>query len=369
MSLTHLQIQNVRNLAVATLDFAAGVNFVVGPNGSGKSSLLEAISILSRGRSFRTHQLRHVVTRGKEVLAVFGRVCPHEKSSDDIPIGFEYSTKIGTRAKIGFEPVRRVSELAGVLPVHYIGPEFLGLFAGSPQERRVFLDWGLFHVEHVYLGAYQRYARALKQRNAAIRLGGGPTQRSLAAAWDADLIETSDVLTTFRREYLSVLADTLSTLIPHMLNMAISSVELRFNQGWNAEAGTLKEALARNWERDLAAGSTQVGPHRADYRLYINGEAAKYCLSAGQMKVALCAFAFAQIGYAATRRNKKITLLIDDLPAELDEHHRGIVIDGLANLSCQIIATSTEKLLVCLDRLGAPDKMFHVEHGVIAATD
>lgn len=346
----------------ARLDFAPGVNFIVGQNGSGKSSLLEAVTILSRGRSFRTHQLRHVVARGKNEFTVFGKVRQREDSLDDTPIGFEYSTTLGTRGRIGFEQVRRISELVGVLPVSYIGPENLGLFSGSPQERRSFLDWGLFHVEQNYLATYQRYVRALKQRNAAIRLGSS-YPRELITVWDAELEETGEVLTSFRRDYLCALEVALGRLIAEILNVPVVAVELRFSPGWKTESGSIKEALARSLERDLFVGSTQVGPHRSDYRLYINGESAKHCLSSGQMKVALCAFVFAQISYAMAHRPALTTLLIDDLPAELDRHHRGRVIDALARLPCQIIAASTEKSLVCFDGLGAPEKMFHVEQG------
>ena len=362
MSLTHLKIQNLRNLATEALNFAPGVNFVVGPNGSGKSSLLEAVTILSRGRSFRTHQLRHVAARGQESFTLFGRVGSRDVGLDDTPIGFEFSSALGTRGKIGFENVRRISELAGVFPVSYIGPEVLGLFAGSPQERRACLDWGLFHVDQIYLSTYQRYARALKQRNAAIRLGGA-TERSLVTAWDAELADAGTVLTTMRDTYLSALQDALKDLLPKLLCLAVSDVELRFSAGWRTESGSLRDALTRSLERDLVLGSTQVGPHRADYRLYINGEPAKNHLSGGQMKISVCVFVFVQIRHAVLRQAGYPTLLIDDLPAELDQHHRGVVIDELAKLPCQIIAASTEKSLVCLEGFGAPEKTFHVEHG------
>jgi DNA replication and repair protein RecF len=365
MSLTHLKIQNLRNLATASLNFAPGVNFVVGPNGSGKSSLLEAVGILSRGKSFRTNQLRQVTARGQESFTLFGRVGSRHAGSEDTPIGFEYSLEGGTRGKIGFENVRRISELAGVFPVSYIGPEVLGLFAGAPQERRVVLDWGLFHVEQAYLTIYQRYARALKQRNAALRVGA-VTDRKLITAWDAELADSGEALTATRRIYLSELQNALNDLLPKLLRLPVSHVELRFGAGWRLEQDSLRDALTRSLERDLVIGATQVGPHRADFRLYINGEPAKNHLSGGQMKVAVCAFVFAQIRHAVLHKSSHPTLLIDDLPAELDYQHRGFVIDELAKLPCQIIAASTETSLVCLEGFGLPEKMFHVEHGTFA---
>src|SRR5215471_14999472 len=173
MSLAELRIADLRCLESATLEFSPELNLIAGENGAGKTSILEAIFLLGRGRSFRTRSSERLIRHGQPKLTVFGR-------TDDQPArfaGIEVSSDGGTRARINGEAAQSLLELSGILPVQAIDPEIHKLVDQGPERRRRWLDWLVFHVEPSFAIHWSRYNRALKQRNAALRAGSGALER------------------------------------------------------------------------------------------------------------------------------------------------------------------------------------------------
>jgi len=163
--LRRLRITDVRCLAEAELALDPARNYIYGPNGAGKTSILEAIYLLGRGRSFRTRQIRRLVRYGRSGLAVFGEVGDGPRLRR-IGVAFNQGR---LEKKIDGSAAAGTAALVEILPVHAIDPSSHELIQGGPSERRRFLDWGVFHVEHGYLDTWRRYRRLLGQRNAALK--------------------------------------------------------------------------------------------------------------------------------------------------------------------------------------------------------
>ena len=142
MTLRRLQVSDFRCLQSTELELDPHFTLISGPNASGKTSLLEAIHVLSRGRSFRTRHLNHVVRSGAEGFLVFGEAEVGERRS---LMGVEGSTK-GVRARMNGERVSSLADLAGALPVQVIDPEVHRLIEEGPSRRRRFLDLSLIHI-------------------------------------------------------------------------------------------------------------------------------------------------------------------------------------------------------------------------------
>src|SRR5882762_10866348 len=179
--LRRVQVTDFRCLQSAALDLDPRFTLISGPNASGKTSLLEAIYVLGRGRSFRTRRLDHLIGHGTEQFVVFGEI---DTADRQIPLGVEGSAS-GIRARIGGAKASSLAELAVALPVQIIDPEIHHLIEEGPSRRRRFLDWGVFHVEQSFVGHWQRYQQVLKQRNAALK---ARQPRAVVSVWDSDLI-------------------------------------------------------------------------------------------------------------------------------------------------------------------------------------
>src|SRR5271166_5070769 len=165
MSIRRVQVTDFRCLQSAALEFDPRFTLISGANASGKTSLLEALYVLGRGRSFRTRRLEHLIRRGSERFIVFGEV---DAFGRRVALGVEGSPA-GVRAKLGGAKATSLAELAPFLPVQIIDPEIHRLIEEGPSRRRRFLDWGVFHVEPQFVQHWQSYYQVLKQRNAALR--------------------------------------------------------------------------------------------------------------------------------------------------------------------------------------------------------
>jgi DNA replication and repair protein RecF len=361
MSLGQLSIQNLRCLHRAELELHPGRNLIVGANGSGKTSLLEAIFLLGRGRSFRTRNSERLVTHGESRLVVFGRTATSE-SSLPTALGVQVTRGEPTVAKIQGEFARSLAELSQALPVQVIDPGVHKLVEDSAYRRRRWMDWATFHVEHSFVEVWTSYTRALKQRNAVLKQlqPQGPGALPQLAAWDVELAQLGERLAHSRRAMLE-------SLQPHwrQIILALSGLELElvYAQGW-ARDQALLEALQGSREKDLARGSTHAGPHRGDVGLKLHGKLARETLSRGQQKLAAVAMILAQLALLASFLPEPPTLLLDDPAAELDPQRLKAFIDQVEPLRCQLVLTS---LAPGLQPFGQPDRLFHVEQGRVTS--
>jgi DNA replication and repair protein RecF len=361
MSLGPLSIQNLRCVRQADLDLHPGRNLILGANGSGKTSLLEALFLLGRGRSFRTRNSERLITHGESRLVVFGRTHPSDERGIPAALGIQVTRGEPTVAKIQGEFARTLTDLSEVFPVQVIDPAVHKLVEDSANRRRRWIDWMTFHVEHGFADLWADYTRTLKQRNSAlkqIQTGSGDS-RSQLGAWDAELVRLGEALALARRKVLS-------DLQPHwqetILALSGLTLELVYFQGWARDV-SLSDALRSSLERDIARGSTHAGPHRGDVVLKLNGKMARDTLSRGQQKLAAVAMILAQLRLLAGRLPDPPTLLLDDPAAELDPDRLTRFIDAVASLRCQLVLTS---LAPGLQPFGQPDRMFHVEQGRVS---
>ncbi|MGC1388734.1 MAG: DNA replication/repair protein RecF [Steroidobacteraceae bacterium] len=351
MTLRRVQVTDFRCLHQAEIDLDPQFTLISGPNASGKTSLLEAIYVLGRGRSFRTRRLHHLIRSGCERLMVIGEV----ESPARIRLGIEGS-KAGMRAKIAGEWASSLAELATALPVQIIDPEVHRLIEEGPSRRRRFLDWGVFHVEPNFVAHWQNYHQALKQRNAALK---ARQPRTIVSAWDGDLIRYGDLLTEARLRYLGQL-----TIEGKGLSQALLSMELGigYRVGWDANL-TLREALDRSWASDLEFGSTQVGPQRAELTLRLDGLPVKDRISRGQQKLLAAALLIAQLKLFPRHSPVRPTLLLDDPAAELDSERLAEFIHEIRAQAVQLVVTT---LHAEFSAFGIPGHRLRLDRGTVS---
>ncbi|MDX2458308.1 MAG: DNA replication/repair protein RecF [Gammaproteobacteria bacterium] len=353
MGLQSLDICNFRNIETASLAFSPGLNLISGENEAGKTGLLEAIYCLGRVRSFRTHVSAEPIRDRQSSFRLVGRVVSSE--GRQIPIGIERQ-RSDLEVHLDGQPIRRLSDLAGSFPVQVMSGDTSTILRGGPRYRRQTLDWALFHVEQSYREVWQRYTRALRQRNAALRAHMPVKQ---ITTWDAELLDAALQLDAFRRSYLEMLEPHLQSAMKQLL--ADQTLILRYQPGWPVTV-SLPEALSQSLEKDLGQGFTQCGPHRSDFTLLVNGQGVASHCSRGQQKVLIVSFMLAQVQLQQEMSVAMGAFLLDDLTSELDRRHQGRVLSALHDLNSQVFVSTIDADAV--DTAGWQDaKKFHVEHG------
>src|SRR5208283_714119 len=307
MSLRRMQVTDFRCLHHAEIYFDPKFTLISGPNASGKTSLLEAIYVLGRGRSFRTRRLEHLIRSGSERMVIFGEI---DIEGRHLALGVEGSAD-GIRARVAGARAGSLAELASVFPVQIIDPEVHHLIEEGPSRRRRFLDWGVFHVEPTFVSHWQRYQQALKQRNAALK---SRQPRSVVSVWDSDLARSGELLSAARGRYVAALGQEAQAIARNLLGMELV---LNYRTGW-ARDQELAEALQSSWSHDVEFAATQVGPHRAELGIRLGGTVVKDRISRGQQKLLAAALLIAQIKLLPKDAHAQPSLLLDDPAAELD---------------------------------------------------
>jgi DNA replication and repair protein RecF len=351
MPLRRVRVTDFRCLHQADLELDPRFTLISGPNASGKTSLLEAIYVLGRGRSFRTRHLDHLIRSGTERTLVVGDV---ETAQRRVTMGVE-GTAGGIRAKLGGERVASLADLASTLPVQIIDPEIHRLIEEGPPRRRRFLDWGVFHVEPTFVEQWRRYQQVLRQRNAALK-----TSPATVHAWDGDLIRYGEQLTEARRRYVGMLTPIAAGVAQRLLKLELS---LGYRAGWNKEL-SFEEALARSLPKDQELGATQVGPHRAELAIRLDGVAAKDRISRGQQKLLAAVLLMAQIQLFPLDGPIAPVLLLDDPAAELDDERLAALIQEVRVQPLQLVLTTLHEG-TGLAALGVPGRRYRIERGEV----
>ena len=353
MSLDSLGIEDFRCVERAELHLDGRCNVISGENASGKTSLLEAIFVLGRGRSFRTAKADTLIRNGTGAFQLTARV---RGDGTARPLGLRFS-RDGIEARYSGRPVAGLAELATVLPVQAIDPEVHRLIEGGPQERRRFVDWGVFHVEPSFVDHWRRYQRALRQRNAALRAGAAPR---VVRAWDPELSESGEVVAGFRHRYVQALAPRVASTAERLLGQPL---EVSLMQGWAADRD-LEESIDLAWPKDQERRVTHAGPHRADLTVRFAGTPARDRISRGQQKLAASSLLLGQLRCDADLGSGVAALLVDDPAAELDSGNLERLLVEIVGLPAQLFVTALDLSNPAL--AGLPEgHRFHVEHGKV----
>lgn len=355
MLLKQLQIKDFRNLNKTQLTPINGVNLIVGDNASGKTSILEAIYYLSHIRSFRSQYVTDLISRQSSYLQLVASIETRDNST--IPIGIRRARN-KSEIRVDKKPVRRVSDIAALFPVLAIHPDSYKLISGSPSQRRQFIDWGVFHVEHGFFQAWQRFKKALSQRNAALK---SKQKNDVCQLWNNEICTASNHIDQLRSQYFDNLSPYFNDLIQQFF--PDDNVSIEYKRGWPREV-ELSELLDRNLQKERLKGYTYYGPHRADISLKVNNQSAQTCISRGQQKTLVALMRLAQAMHFSQIKNKSCVLLYDDLAAELDAAHKSMILSVLSSMDIQLFLTTIEEDQISLSDW-SDSRLFHVEHGDI----
>lgn len=360
MSYLTVSLSHFRNLVDQKLEFSPKINIIDGKNGSGKSSLIESIYYLSVGKSFRSSKLDSIIEHSASSFTLFSVIEDDQRHQHKIGITREKNkTAI---IKVDGEFVRSAVHLASLTPTLVIEPETFELLDGGPNNRRRYMDWGVFHVEHLFSDAWRRYTKSLKQRNTLLRRGR--IDSALLAPWDSQMVDMADKIDNYRNNYIVSLVPVINDILK-LLNQTMD-VDISYYRGWDKKTD-YKAVLEESVQRDIRSGYTHQGPHRADIRIKVGGRFADDVLSRGQKKILIFAMILAQGAFLNRISGRKSVYLIDDISAELDTEHRKNVCSYLEKLESQVILTAVDvDSVLPLFQKTTDLRMFHVEHGKVS---
>lgn len=332
MYLSHLRLENFRNLVTQDITLSSQLNLFTGQNGSGKTSLLEGIYFLGRGRSFRTNQYKHIIQYQQPFFRLIGKT-----QQPNHLIGLERGEK--SILRLDRKTQKNGAEVAHILPIIAIASHSFALIDAGPQYRRQFIDYGAFHLEPNFFSSWLRYQKALKNRNQALRK---QLDKSFIRSYNPIISAEGSDIHHIRLRYFEKLKPILSAHL-QALNFPFE-IKLRYTPGWNSDL-PLADSLEKHFDYDYKLKHTRYGPHRADMGFYTDEANASEQLSRGQQKTLIIALYLAQIDLIRENNSHQPILIIDDIAAELDSKRRKQVYTHLTTLDCQVCLSATDPSL------------------------
>ena len=328
MRLVSLAVQDYRNIEQASLTPGRELTVICGDNGQGKTNLLEAVWLLTGGKSFRGGKDAELVRRGAPFAVLEGVVEAADGRQDTlrILIGPPGSDRPGRTAKLNGADKGRATNLAGLFTAVVFDPGHLSLVKGAPEGRRKFLDAALCQLYPGYLAVYRRYVRILTQKNSLLRnfKEGSPAENhEILSALNTQLAAAGEEIQRRRREFLALLAPLAEQ---NYAELSRGAEQMRLEYAAQFEPGGLAALLAAQRQKEILAGSSLYGPHREDLSILLDGEAAKVYASQGQQRSCVLSLKLAEAAAAAAVTGEHPVMLLDDVLSELDEHRRSYLL-------------------------------------------
>jgi len=333
----------VRNYGLLELEPDAGLNVFVGRNAQGKSNLLEAISLLGTGKSFRTSRERDLIRDGLELAAVSGEA---QVRAGHVRLGCTIaSTPRGTRKtySVNGRSVRYAKFLGSLRVVTFV-PADLQLVNGPPALRRALLNAALSQEQPGYYHDLARYQKALAQKAALLR--GPDVDEQLLAIYDETLTEAGTSIMLAREQFVRVLGESAARIHAQwtggseVLQIAyLPSVPFEVPAAQDVAAAF----TARRRQLALQERTRQmslVGPHRDELELLLDGRSLAAYGSQGQQRTAVLALKVAEYTVMQDRSGEAPLLLLDDVLSELDPLRAQAFLAGVGSFE-QAFVTAT----------------------------
>jgi DNA replication and repair protein RecF len=336
MEITKLRLANFRNYVEETVFFSDKINYIEGENGTGKSSLLEAIYLLSTGKSFRTKRLFELISYTKPGFQLEAEFIK-EKISHKIKVLFNQEGR-----KLFYNDTSYTSflPLLGLLPCVLLSSEDISLFKGGPAERRRFLDLHIAQIDPLYLHHLGRYERALKQRNHLLK----HQEIKGLLPWEELMAISAEYLIKKRKELLQSLTPPCNKMISY-LSQERESFHLEYinsleeqNIG-NGSSSFYREQWEKSRLKEIKLGLTIVGPHRDDILFFLQGKEVKSYASEGQKRCCIAALRLAEWETLKELLFQPPLFCIDDFGVHLDAK-RSHLLNNLLDQMGQVFLTA-----------------------------
>ena len=335
MHVGHLRLRDFRNYPRLDVDFTPGFHVLIGHNAQGKTNILEAIYLLATLRSFRGVGGAQMIRHGQKGYFAGARVVG--QGEHEIKMFWSSAER---KLSLDGQPVRRLTDYLRALRAVVFCTEDLQLVKGSARVRRRFLDLLLAQTFPVYLPMPQRYAQALRSRNAVLK------QRTFdpvaLESFSRELVKLGDEITKLRRELTPKLSP-LARLAYRRISQDAEELRLEYQPSIRHDFAV---ELARSRERERTYRTTVIGPHRDEVQLLLNDKSAAQFGSEGQKRSLAIALKMAQAEYVTGIHGTPPVLLIDDVMGELDVRRRGGLLPLLErahHARGQVFMTCTEE--------------------------
>jgi len=364
MAIKELYLTNFRNHRNISFSLSPGISVFTGSNGIGKTSILEAISILGTGRSFRLGKNEDFIFFEKESANIF---CNLEQQGMESSIEIEIFPK-GKKVSINGKRAKKLSNVTHLLPSVVFSPGDHKIIEGDSSDRKAFLNRAASILDFNYAECLTTYNKVLTQRNQLLKRISKENisllqAKELLEVWDLQLLEHGKNLIIFRKNYIEALKEKIAIEYRKVsgkedlfeaLYCPFGEEKIFYNiENYNSAVEEyFINAIKDSLRRDILLGTTSDGPHKDEILLTLNRNKVKFYCSQGEKRTCALALRLGEVSLFKDKQKRAPVLLIDDVSSELDSNRRKSLVDLLQAENAQVLITATELPSTLMKDLG-----------------
>lgn len=340
MILKQIQLVNFRNYSNYQLRLKK-TTVLIGKNGIGKSNILEAISMLSYAKSYRTKDENNLINYQQEYAQILGNL---KKEQINFVIS-KNNGKIKKQAKIDGKD-QKISQLFGQIRIVLFTPDSLEIVTGSPSQRRRFLDMIISQRKPDYIKTLIEYKKILKQKNELLKLIKGKRAKIKEIDfWNNRLMELSKEIISNRMELVRFLQKNIQAVYDDISNENPKKIKLEYKSKID-DLDLIDQIYSLYLEREIQYEKTLLGPHLDDLNILVNNKNATDVASRGEIRSLTLCLKICEINYLEKkdRQKNETLLLLDDIFSELDKYRRNKIIELIKDR--QSVITTTDKKFI-----------------------
>ena len=346
MRINYLTLKNFRNYTEEEFTFDSGINILCGANAQGKTNAAEAVFLLCTGYSPRATKDKQLVKTGEETAQI---ACDAQTNYGNISIDMTISRNANKAIKINGTPVSRIGELLGNVNSVFFNPGELKLVQEAPEDRRRFLNISLSQMHRSYFYALNRYNKILFQRNNLLKEKDRLMILDTLPIWDKELAKYASKIVALRNEFLTVLGPFAEKAHAD-LSGGTEKLTVGTENGWYGTeeeiAYAIGEDLKSSYEKDLRLGYTNVGPHRDDMKIILNGTDVRIYGSQGQQRTVALSIKLAEAEIFKSRTGEYPILILDDVLSELDKPRQRRLMSRLDGMQTILTCTNVDRTVI-----------------------
>lgn len=357
MIIESIELKNYRNYDTLHIQFSPGTNILYGNNAQGKTNLLEAIYVCCASKSHRGSKDRELIRFHEEESHIKLNL-----RRENVPYRIDMHLKKNKARGIAINgvPIRRTSELFGIVNVVFFSPEDLNLIKNGPSERRKFIDLELCQLNKMYVHSLVSYNRILMQRNRLLKdLVFKPEYEETLDIWDLQLVQYGREIIRSRESFINQLNELIGK-IHRKLSGDKENIRIVYDPC--SSFNNLEQDIARSRFSDKKQKTTLVGPHRDDIGFYIDDIDIRRFGSQGQQRTAALSLKLAEIELVKKLIKDYPILLLDDVLSELDGERQNHLLSAINKIQTMITCTGLEDFV---SNRFPIDRIFKVINGTV----
>ena len=357
MIIKSIELSNFRNYEKLEIHFDHGTNILYGDNAQGKTNILEAAYFSGTTKSHKGSKDKEVIRFNCEESHIRTIV---EKNDKEYQIDMHLRTRGSKGVAINRIPIKKASELFGILNIVFFSPEDLNIIKNGPAERRRFLDSELCQLDKLYLSDLTKYNKILNQRNKLLKdINYRPDLMETLSVWDEQLLEVGKRIIKRRKIFIEELNEIIGQI--HS-NISGGKEQLILKYEPNIEDIFFADELLKAKQKDMKLCQTTVGPHRDDMLFSVNEVDIRKFGSQGQQRTSALSLKLAEIETVKKSIHNTPVLLLDDVLSELDSNRQNYLLNSISDIQTIITCTGLEEFVRNRFHI---NKVFHVVNGEV----